>query len=30
MGIRGGVARNTLANARTHRDWRVYTDFPST
>lgn len=27
MGIRGGVARNTLANANTVRDWRIYADF---
>jgi hypothetical protein len=27
MGIRGGVARNTLANASTQRDWRIYADF---
>lgn len=26
MGIRGGVARNTLANANTVRDWRIYSD----
>jgi hypothetical protein len=27
MGLRGGVARNTLANASTQRDWRIYADF---
>src|SRR5476651_880945 len=27
MGIRGRVARNTLANANTVRDWRIYADF---
>src|SRR5699024_10201779 len=27
MGIRGGVARNTLANANAQRDWRIYADF---
>ena len=27
MGIRGMVARNTLANANTARDWRIYADF---
>lgn len=27
MGIRGHVARNTLANANTVRDWRIYADF---
>ena len=26
MGIRGGVARNTLANANKNRDWRIYAD----
>ena len=26
MGIRGGVARNTLANANKVRDWRIYAD----
>ena len=26
MGIRSGVARNTLANANAVRDWRVYAD----
>jgi hypothetical protein len=26
MGIRGSVARNTLANANAMRDWRVYAD----
>ena len=27
MGIRGGVARNTLAKANEERDWRIYADF---
>lgn len=27
MGIRGGVARNTLANANNVRDWRLYAAF---
>ncbi len=27
MGIRGGVSRNTLANANAVRDWRIYADF---
>ncbi len=27
MGIRGGVSRNTLANANSVRDWRIYSDF---
>ena len=27
MGIRGNVARNTLANANQQRDWRIYADF---
>ena len=27
MGIRGGVSRNTLANANKTRDWRIYADF---
>ena len=27
MGIRGRVARNTLANANSIRDWRIYADF---
>ena len=27
MGIRGGVSRNTLANANSVRDWRIYADF---
>jgi hypothetical protein len=27
MGIRGRVARNTLANANATRDWRIYADF---
>lgn len=27
MGIRGGVSRNTLANANQIRDWRIYADF---
>jgi hypothetical protein len=26
MGIRGGVSRNTLANANAVRDWRIYED----
>lgn len=26
MGIRGGIARNTLANANQNRDWRIYAD----
>ena len=26
MGIRGGVSRNTLANANQVRDWRIYAD----
>jgi len=26
MGIRGSVARNTLANASAMHDWRVYAD----
>ena len=26
MGIRGGIARNTLANANKTRDWRIYAD----
>lgn len=26
MGIRGGIARNTLANANQARDWRIYAD----
>lgn len=26
MGIRGGTARNTLANANKTRDWRIYAD----
>src|SRR5206468_5370674 len=26
MGIRGSIARNTLANANAVRDWRVYAD----
>jgi transposase len=26
-GIRGHVARNTLAKANQHRDWRIYADF---
>ncbi len=26
MGIRGGCARNTLANANQSRDWRIYAD----
>lgn len=27
MGIRGGIARNTLANANAVRDWHIYADF---
>ena len=27
MGIRGGMARNTLANANRKRDWRIHADF---
>jgi len=27
LGIRGGVSRNTLANANKVRDWRIYADF---
>jgi hypothetical protein len=27
MGIRGHVSRNTLANANSVRDWRIYADF---
>ena len=27
LGIRGNVARNTLANANATRDWRIYADF---
>jgi transposase len=27
VGIRGNVARNTLANANQKRDWRIYSDF---
>lgn len=27
MGIRGGIARNTLAVANEKRDWRIYADF---
>lgn len=27
MGIRGNIARNTLANANAMRDWRIYADF---
>jgi len=27
MGIRGGISRNTLANANEKRDWRIYADF---
>ena len=27
MGIRGGMARNTLSNANKVRDWRIYADF---
>ena len=27
MGVRGGVSRNTLANANQARDWKIYADF---
>lgn len=27
MGVRGGISRNTLANANKVRDWRIYADF---
>ena len=27
MGIRGGISRNTLANANKVRDWRIYAEF---
>lgn len=27
MGIRSQISRNTLANANTQRDWRIYADF---
>ena len=27
MGVRGNVARNTLANANATRDWRIYCDY---
>jgi hypothetical protein len=27
MGIRGNIARNTLAKSNEHRDWRIYADF---
>src|SRR5437879_3544896 len=27
LGIRGRVSRNTLANANSARDWRIYADF---
>jgi hypothetical protein len=27
MGIRGGISRNTIANANKVRDWRIYADF---
>jgi len=27
MGIRGGISRNTLANANENRNWRIYADF---
>ena len=30
MGIRGRVSRNTLANANSVRDWRIYADFAQT
>ena len=30
MGVRGRVSRNTLANANSVRDWRIYADFAQT
>lgn len=30
MGLRSGVARNTLANANAVRDWRIYAAFAQT
>ena len=27
MGFRGGMWRNTLANANQRRDWRIYAEF---
>jgi len=27
LGIRGGIARSTLADANENRDWRIYQDF---
>jgi len=27
MGFRSGISRNTLANANSRRDWRIYADF---
>lgn len=27
LGLRGGIARNTLANANATRDWRMYAEF---
>lgn len=27
VGLQGGIARNTLANANSNRDWRIYSDF---
>lgn len=27
LGIKGGIARNTLSNANEQRDWRIYADF---
>src|SRR6187551_966550 len=27
LGIRGGIARSTLADANERRDWRIYQDF---
>ena len=30
MGIRGGISRNTLANANKVRDWRIYAEFAQT
>jgi len=30
MGIRGNIARSTLADANENRDWRIYADFAQT
>ncbi len=30
LGIRGGIARSTLADANENRDWRIYQDFALT